>query len=58
MDVTDATVAAEWIKCQRIVGVHYDTFGYIRIDHEQARKNFANAGLELYLVNIGETISI
>lgn len=58
MDAADAVVAAEWIECERIVGVHYDTFDYIKIDHEQAIKTFANAGLNLMLVNIGDTISV
>ncbi|MEJ7740803.1 MAG: metal-dependent hydrolase [Chitinophagaceae bacterium] len=58
MDAEDATVAAEWIECQRVVGVHYDTFDYIKIDHDQAKKTFATAGLELILANIGETIAV
>lgn len=37
MDADDATVAAEWIECREIVGVHYDTFDFIKIDHEKAR---------------------
>ncbi|MES1220128.1 MAG: metal-dependent hydrolase [Bacteroidota bacterium] len=58
MSYEDAVVAAEMIDCQEILGVHYDTFGYIRIDHEKAKKAFADAGCTLHLPAIGETISI
>ncbi len=58
MDVTDATKAAEWIECGEIVGVHYDTFGFIRINHQKAMETFSSAGLNLHLVNIGDSITI
>lgn len=58
MDVSDAIACAEMIGCSSIVGVHYDTFGYIRIDHEKAVREFADAGITLKLVEIGMTISI
>lgn len=58
MGYEDAIIAAELIQCKKIVGVHYDTFGFIKIDHEKVKKAFANAGLELYLVAIGETIEL
>jgi L-ascorbate metabolism protein UlaG (beta-lactamase superfamily) len=58
MDAEDAVQAAEWIECQQIVGVHYDTFGYIKIDHDKARKTFTDAGLTLHLINIGDSVSL
>lgn len=58
MDAADAAECAQMINCKTIVGVHYDTFGFIKIDHEMARKTFANKGAELLLVKIGETITI
>jgi L-ascorbate metabolism protein UlaG (beta-lactamase superfamily) len=58
MGYEDAIIAAELIQCKRIVGVHYDTFGYIKIDHEKVKKAFADAGLELFLPAIGETIDL
>jgi L-ascorbate metabolism protein UlaG (beta-lactamase superfamily) len=58
MDAADAAKAAEWIECSEIVGVHYDTFGFIKIDHEKAKKTFLSAGVNLHLINIGDTISI
>jgi L-ascorbate metabolism protein UlaG (beta-lactamase superfamily) len=58
MGYEDAIAAAEMIRCNRIVGVHYDTFGYIKIDHEKVKKAFADAGLLLFLPQIGESIEL
>ncbi|HLF45253.1 MAG TPA: metal-dependent hydrolase [Chitinophagaceae bacterium] len=58
MGASDASVCAEMIQCKTIVGVHYDTFGFIKIDHDKAKKTFADKGKELKLLKIGETISI
>lgn len=58
MGPENAIIAAEFINCQKIIGMHYDTFGYIKIDKEVALKKFENAGNELILFNIGETRSI
>lgn len=55
MGVDDAIVAADFIDCQKIMGVHYDTFGFIEINHEEAKQKFKEAGLELHLLEIGET---
>jgi len=58
MDASDAAECADMINCKKVVGVHYDTFGFIKIDHEKAKKTFADKGAELLLINIGETITI
>lgn len=58
MGYEDAAIAAEFIECDKIIGCHYDTFGYIEIDHEAAKKAFAERGKELLLLPIGETISL
>ncbi|MCB9173705.1 MAG: metal-dependent hydrolase [Flavobacteriales bacterium] len=58
MGIDDAIRAAEFIKCNKIVGVHYDTFPYIKINKEEAIKKFAAAGKELILLSIGETKTI
>lgn len=58
MGIEDAIAAADFIQCDKIIGVHYDTFGYIVIDHEAAKQQFAAAGKELILLNIGETIEL
>jgi len=58
MDAADAVQCAKMIQCKRIIGVHYDTFGFIRIDKAKAKKLFSDEGMELNLVEIGKTISI
>ena len=45
MGAEDAAVAAKIIKCKEIVGVHYDTFGFIKIDHEKAKQALQKAGV-------------
>ena len=58
MDAEDAVMAAEFIECDKIIGVHFDTFGYIKIDHAKAKERFKAAGKELILPEIGETITL
>lgn len=58
MGIDDAVIAAELIQCNKIVGMHYDTFGYIKIDHTAAKEAFSKAGKELVLVDIGDTIEL
>ena len=57
MGVKDAITAASWIGCKEIVGVHYDTFPPINIDHAQAKKAFQKAGCTLHLMPIGGSLS-
>ncbi len=58
MGYEDAAIAADFIQCDKIIGCHYDTFGYIKLDHESAVSEFKNAGKELILLNIGQTIEL
>ncbi len=58
MDIADAIIASDFVKSNTVVGVHYDTFGYIKIDKEKARADFAAAGKTLLLPAIGETIDV
>ncbi|MGZ4055239.1 MAG: metal-dependent hydrolase [Bacteroidia bacterium] len=55
MGIDNAIIAAEFVKCDKIIGMHYDTFDMIKIDKEAAIRKFANAGNELMLFEIGET---
>jgi L-ascorbate metabolism protein UlaG (beta-lactamase superfamily) len=58
MDVADAVRCAAFIQCKKIVGVHYNTFGFIKIDTEAAKASFATAGNTLLLPGINESIII
>ncbi|HVU08272.1 MAG TPA: metal-dependent hydrolase [Verrucomicrobiae bacterium] len=55
MGVDDAIRAAEFIKCDEILGVHYDTFPPIKINHAVAQEKFHAAGKRLHLLNPGES---
>ncbi|MDP4934100.1 MAG: metal-dependent hydrolase [Salibacteraceae bacterium] len=55
MGVKDAIKASNFIGCNHVIGMHFDTFGYIKIDHEAAIKSFSEAGKNLMLMQIGET---
>lgn len=58
MGITDAIMATQFVETDKVVGVHYDTFGYIKIDKEIAVKKFKSNQIELHLPAIGETIEI
>jgi L-ascorbate metabolism protein UlaG (beta-lactamase superfamily) len=58
MGISDAVRAAEMVGVSRIVGVHYDTFPPIKLDHAAALKAAKEGGKELFLPKIGETIEI
>ncbi|MEP7318807.1 MAG: hypothetical protein ABI921_08690 [Panacibacter sp.] len=57
MDVADAVIAAKFIECNKIVGVHYDTFDPIKIDKVKALKDFDAARNTLLLPEIGNTLA-
>jgi L-ascorbate metabolism protein UlaG (beta-lactamase superfamily) len=56
MNVDDAAIAANYINCDKIIGIHYDTFPVIEIDSANAIENFKRAQKTLLLPAIGETI--
>lgn len=58
MDVNDAIVASDFLECDKILGYHYDTFGFIVINHEEAIKKFFDKGKDLMLLEIGSSIEI
>lgn len=58
MGVDDAIEAAKLVQSTTVVGVHYDTFGWIKLNKEEAISQFKNAGLNLLLPGIGETITV
>jgi len=58
MDPADAIHASDFIKCNRIVGVHHNTWPIIAIDTDQAKADFKAAGKELLLPKPGETVKL
>lgn len=57
MGYQDAVIASDFVQCDKVLGVHYDTFGYIEIDHEAAKKAFKDANKQLILLDIGASIT-
>ncbi|KAA3640937.1 MAG: metal-dependent hydrolase [Bacteroidetes bacterium] len=58
MDIQEAVLAADFVDCKKIVGCHFDTFGYIVIDKDAAKKAFEDTGKELILLPVGESADI
>ena len=58
MGIDDAVRAAEFVGVNKFVGVHYDTFPPIKLDHDGAKRVAQAAGMKLLLPAIGETVDI
>ncbi|SEQ38499.1 L-ascorbate metabolism protein UlaG, beta-lactamase superfamily [Hyunsoonleella jejuensis] len=58
MGVDDALIASDFVKCNSILGYHYDTFGYIEIDQIKAKAKFDTASKSLTLLDIGASIEL
>jgi len=58
MGVDDAIIASDFIHCDKILGYHFDTFGYIEIDHDEAKRKFFENGKDLMLLDIGDYIEL
>jgi L-ascorbate metabolism protein UlaG (beta-lactamase superfamily) len=58
MGVDAAIIASDFVECDKILGYHYDTFGYIKIDHVDAKSKFLSKNKELILLDIGKSINI
>lgn len=53
MGPDDAARAATFVEAQDVIGVHYDTFPAIEIDHHEAIRAFTDRGSVLHLLEIG-----
>ena len=58
MGIESASISAEFVECNKVLGYHYDTFGYIEIDHEKAIDTFKNKGMDLILLEIGNSLQV
>ncbi len=58
MDVDDAVIAAEFLGTKKVIGCHYDTMPILQIDHSHAREMFAKRGLELVLLEVGQSVTL
>jgi L-ascorbate metabolism protein UlaG (beta-lactamase superfamily) len=58
MDVEDALIASNFVQCDKVVGVHFDTWPPIAIEKEKAKRLFEAAEKELIIPEIGKTITL
>jgi len=58
MGINDSILASDFVECDKVLGCHFDTFGYIEIDHELAKRKFFEKGKDLMLLEIGESIEL
>jgi len=58
MDIDDAIIASDFVECDKVLGCHYDTFGYIKINHEEAKKKFFDKEKDLMLLEIGDSLEL
>ena len=58
MGIQDAIIASDFIQCDKVLGYHFDTFGYIEINHEEAKRMFFDKNKDLMLLDIGESVEL
>ncbi len=58
MGLESAIIASDFVECDKVLGYHYDTFGYIEIDHKKAISKFARQHKELVLLDIGNYLKL
>ncbi len=56
MGYEDAVIASDFIACNDIIACHFDTFGFIKVDHDAVQLAFSSKGKTIHLPTIGETI--
>ncbi len=58
MGIDGAIKAAKLLQCKKVMGVHYNTFGYIIIDTEEAINKFKSEGIELILPQLNTKYTV
>lgn len=58
MGFEDACFASDFVRCDKVLGYHYDTFPPIKIDHQMAKDFFSSKGKELILLEIGSSLEV
>jgi L-ascorbate metabolism protein UlaG (beta-lactamase superfamily) len=58
MGIEDAVKASKLIECKKIIGMHFDTFPPIQIDHKYAYDLFSDGGINLILPLINQTFEL
>lgn len=58
MDAHDAARAALMVETKKVIGVHYDTFGFIKISNTLAKQAFDKRGIQLWLLEIDGSMDL
>jgi len=58
MGVSEAIVACDYIDCDKVLGVHFNTFDYIKIDSKKSLAKFLSKGKDLILLDIGQSMDV
>lgn len=58
MGPSDSVRAAQLLQCNQVIGMHFDTFEAIQIDHKSVQDMYKAAGISLILPEIGDRIDI
>jgi L-ascorbate metabolism protein UlaG (beta-lactamase superfamily) len=58
MGPSDALVAAEWLKAEKVIPIHYNTFGMIEQDGTQFIEEIKAKGLDGQVLAVGENIVV
>lgn len=56
MNFKEACIASDFINCNKILAVHYDTYPLIKVDHNKVKKYFSEKKKEIIFLNIGNSI--
>ena len=56
MGYQDGAIASEMVKCKEVIGMHFDTWPPLAIDHDAARTAFEAKGARLTLMEIGQQL--
>jgi len=58
MGIKESLIAAKWTGVKKVIGMHFDTFPYLQIDHKEAQVIAHFNEIELILPKIGESFGI
>jgi L-ascorbate metabolism protein UlaG (beta-lactamase superfamily) len=58
MGIEESIIASDFIECDQIIAMHYDTFGYIVVDKQIAKAKFEARSKNLIFIEIGESLTI
>ncbi len=56
MGIEEALYAADYVGTEKIIGMHYDSFPGIEINHEEVKRMAEERGKTLILMDVGQTI--